>query len=112
MALLHVEVHDDPAGGATRLDLSGDLCPQSATDLADALSGAITRGASTVVVDVSGLAFCTSHGLDVMSAYHEVLRAGGGGLELVGTGGRVARLLAILQASDPTFLVGSARDLA
>lgn len=109
---LQVDVHTDTTSGATRLDLSGDLCSESAGRLAEALSVAIAGGASTVVVDVSGLAFCTSHGLDVMSAYHEVLTAGGGGLELVGTEGRVAKLLGILQASDPTFLVGAARDRA
>jgi anti-anti-sigma factor len=110
--LLHVDVQTPVTPGEARLDLRGDLCPESAPHLAEALNAAITAGATTVIVDVSGLDFCTSHGLDVMSAYHEVLTAGGGGLELVGTEGRVAKLLGILQASDPTFLVGRTRDVA
>lgn len=86
-AVLH---HHD---GSARVYVSGALGPATAPVLGSMLDGLVTDGVVTIVVDLSDLDLCTSHGLDVLERARDQLSSRGGGLSLENATGVVRRVL-------------------
>lgn len=86
-AVLHHELQQ------ARLGLVGELCPASAPVLASMLDGLVTDGIRTVIVDVSALRMCTSHGVDVLDRSRKLLEGLGGSLSIGGASGAVRTVL-------------------
>lgn len=85
------------------LELHGELCPTSAADLECEVDRLLEDGVVELTVDLQGLRFCTSHGLDVWQDADERLRPVGGGVRLIGATGVVRQVLEVVQRDDPTF---------
>ena len=75
--------------GAVVLELSGELDHDTAQPLREALDAAVTQG-GRLVVDLSGLGFCDSTGLNVLLHSRLSAQEAGGSLELTGLRGSVA----------------------
>ncbi|MBT2403187.1 MULTISPECIES: STAS domain-containing protein [unclassified Streptomyces] len=80
--------------GAVVLALSGELDHDTAEPLREALAAAATPG-GRLVVDLSGLGFCDSTGLNVLLQGRLAVREAGGSLDLSGLRGPVARMFHI-----------------
>ncbi|MFB7468780.1 STAS domain-containing protein [Streptomyces sp. NPDC056224] len=83
--------------GAVVLELSGELDHDTAQPLREALDAAVTQG-GRLVVDLSGLGFCDSTGLNVLLHSRLSAQEAGGSLELTGLRGSVARMFHITGA--------------
>ncbi|MCJ0869764.1 STAS domain-containing protein [Streptomyces sp. AP-93] len=87
-----------PLDGATVLTLAGELDHDTAEPLRAALEAARASGGRRLLVDVSGLAFCDSTGLNVLLRNRLAARETGGSLELIGLRRPVARMFHITGA--------------
>lgn len=87
-----------PLDGATVLTLAGELDHDTAEPLRTALEAARARGGRRLLVDVSGLEFCDSTGLNVLLHSRLAARENGGSLELIGLQRPVARMFRITGA--------------
>ncbi|MGP3689511.1 STAS domain-containing protein [Streptomyces sp. IBSNAI002] len=83
--------------GAVVIELAGELDHDTAQPLREALDAAVVRG-GRLLVDLTGLGFCDSTGLNVL--LHSRLSAleAGGSVELAGLRGSVARMFRITGA--------------
>ncbi|OKK22371.1 metal ABC transporter substrate-binding protein [Streptomyces sp. CB00455] len=88
---------------AVVLKLAGELDHDTAQPLRAALDAAVARG-GRLVVDLSGLGFCDSTGLNVLLHSRLSAQEAGGTLELAGLRGSVARMFRITGA-DAVFPV-------
>lgn len=88
------------ADGAARVHLIGDLCPTSAPVLGSMLEGLVDDGISGIVVDLSELRLCTSHGLDVLDEARVRLAERGGSLRIENAHGLVRKILEITGLGD------------
>ncbi|MFI1648367.1 STAS domain-containing protein [Streptomyces avidinii] len=91
--------------GAVVLVLAGELDHDTAQPLRDALDAALTPG-RRVLVDLAGLGFCDSTGLNVLLNSRLAAQEAGAALELVGLHGPVARMFRITGA-DGVFPIHS-----
>lgn len=91
-------VHVRPLAEATVLTLAGELDHDTAEPLRAALETARADGGRRLLVDVSGLDFCDSTGLNVLLRNRLAARESGGSLELVGLHRPVARMFHITGA--------------
>ncbi|MEV7545404.1 STAS domain-containing protein [Streptomyces sp. NPDC089915] len=91
--------------GTVLLTLGGELDHDTAEPLRQALEGAAARG-GRLVVDMAGLRFCDSTGLNALLHGRIAVEEAGGSLELAGLGGPVARMFRITGA-DTVFPVHS-----
>ncbi|MEU3407829.1 STAS domain-containing protein [Streptomyces sp. NPDC006670] len=89
--------------GAVLLTLGGELDHDTAEPLRQALTAAAGQG-GRLVVDMSGLRFCDSTGLNALLHGRIAIEETGGSLELAGLGGPVARMFRITGA-DAVFPV-------
>ncbi|MEU3725106.1 STAS domain-containing protein [Streptomyces sp. NPDC031705] len=89
--------------GALLLTLGGELDHDTAAPLKQALDEAADRG-GRLVVDMAGLDFCDSTGLNALLHGRLALQEVGGSLELAGLSGPVARMFRITGA-DGVFPV-------
>ncbi|MEU3312104.1 STAS domain-containing protein [Streptomyces sp. NPDC048387] len=89
--------------GAVLLTLGGELDHDTAEPLRQALAAAARQG-TRLVVDMSGLRFCDSTGLNALLHGRLAVGEAGGTLELAGLGGPVARMFRITGA-DAVFPV-------
>ncbi|MET9608465.1 STAS domain-containing protein [Streptomyces sp. NPDC006512] len=89
--------------GAVLLTLAGELDHDTAPPLRDALDTAAARG-GRLLVDMSGLDFCDSTGLNALLHSRITVQEAGGTLELAGLTGPVARMFRITGA-DGVFPV-------
>jgi len=86
----------DMAGGVPVLTAPAEIDVTTCGELRAALSRRRARGHATVVVDLTGTAFCDLAGLRELALAHERAQAGGGGLRLVvPAGGAFPRILAL-----------------
>ena len=85
--------HDDRSA---RVVLDGDLCAASATTVADLLDGLVAAGVVTVVIDLTMVRLCTSHGADVLETRRSELTSRGGTLTLEHPQRLVQKVLDIL----------------
>lgn len=83
------------SGGLAAVAVRGELDIHSSPELRAVLVGVLDGGATTLVLDLSGVAFMDSSGLSVLVVAHKRLGAFGGRLQLVGVNGVVARLLSV-----------------
>ncbi len=92
----HVElkVSSQPAGNHTVVSVVGEIdlytAPRLHSELAAALGG---DGPVRVVVDMSGVEFCDSTGMNVLLAAHRRAKETGGDLELAGPRATVRKVL-------------------
>lgn len=89
-AVLHH--HDE----AARVHVVGDLGPSTAPVLRRMLEGLVADGISTIVVDMSELRLCTSHGVDVLEGARSRLAERGGSLTVDNAHGVVRKVLAVV----------------
>ncbi|MGW7099557.1 STAS domain-containing protein [Streptomyces sp. NPDC054838] len=89
--------------GTVVLALAGELDHDTAQPLREALDAAVTPG-GRLLVDVSGLGFCDSTGLNVLLHSRIAVQEAGGTLGLAGLSGPVARMFRITGA-DGVFPV-------
>ncbi len=87
-----------PLDGATVLTLAGELDHDTAEPLRAAFEAARASGGRRLLVDVSGLAFCDSTGLNVLLHNRLAARETGGSLELIGLHRPVARMFHVTGA--------------
>lgn len=92
-AVLHH--HDE----AARVHVVGDLGPSTAPVLRRMLDGLVADGISTIVVDMSELRLCTSHGVDVLEDARSRLAARGGSLTVDHAHGVVRKVLDLASES-------------
>lgn len=85
------------AGGAVVLEVAGELDHDTVGPLREALDDAVGPG-GRVVVDLAGLGFCDSTGLNALLHSRLAAREAGGSLELAGLRGPVARMFRITGA--------------
>ncbi|MEV0268087.1 STAS domain-containing protein [Hamadaea sp. NPDC050747] len=93
----------------TVLTLVGELDVMTSPTLADAIVKAIADGATDIVLDATGLAFCDSTGLSAFAAAVEQLGSKGGRLVIAGAPRIVRRVLEV-SGLDEALLV--AEDVA
>lgn len=89
--------------GVVVLSLAGELDHDTAGPLREALDAAVGQG-GRLVVDMSGLRFCDSTGLNALLHGRLSVQEAGGSLELAGLSGPVARMFRITGA-DGVFPV-------
>ncbi|MFD3544254.1 STAS domain-containing protein [Streptomyces sp. NPDC058655] len=89
--------------GAVVLELAGELDHDTAPPLRHALDTAVTPG-GRLLVDLAGLGFCDSTGLNVLLHSRLTAHEAGATLELAGLRGPVARMFRITGA-DGVFPV-------
>ncbi|MFJ3876525.1 STAS domain-containing protein [Streptomyces sp. NPDC090077] len=89
--------------GAVLLTLGGELDHDTAAPLREALDTAVVRG-GRLLVDMAGLRFCDSTGLNTLLHARLAAQEAGGSLELAGLSGPVARMFRITGA-DGVFPV-------
>jgi anti-sigma B factor antagonist len=79
----------------TVLELAGELDIATADLLTAMIKELIRIGHTTLVLDVSGLRFCDSTGLEALLQSHDEAWKAGGSLRLVGVHGVLERVLEI-----------------
>lgn len=80
--------------------VAGDCDATTGRQFRDALMSQVPRGASRMIVDLSGLAFMDSAGAHVMVNLKTVLTARGGSLVLVSPQPIVARVLSLMGVDE------------
>lgn len=80
-------------GAVARVTLHGELDLDRAGAVEEELGGLAAKGASTVVIDASGLTFLDSSGLRALLSAREQLETAGATLELVNISPAVERVL-------------------
>lgn len=79
----------------TVISLAGEIDVYTAPRLAAELDGALAGGPVTLVVDMSGVDFCDSTGINVLLSAHRQAAGRGGGIQLSGTRRTVRRVLRV-----------------
>lgn len=92
------DVRESRVGDVAVLTLSGELDHDTAEPLREALARHTGPEAERVVVDLSGLTFCDSTGLNVLLHARLAAHDAGGGVELAGLRPPVARMFEITGA--------------
>lgn len=95
-----LRVSRERRGPVRVLSLAGELDLGTADELRDALDLSAEDGLRRVVVDLGGVPFCDSSGLNVLLRARLDAEAAGLSLELAGLRPPVARLFAITGATD------------
>ncbi|WP_327169149.1 STAS domain-containing protein [Streptomyces subrutilus] len=95
--------------GTVVLSLDGELDHDTAQPLREALDAAVTPG-GRLLVDLGGLGFCDSTGLNVLLHTRLTAREAGASLELAGLRGPVARMFRITGADEVFPVHGSVAE--
>ena len=96
----HLQIDVESSGDTARIKLDGELDIHTAPGVADAITGSLDGGASTVVVDAAALRFCDSSGIQVLVQARERLMGSGGTLRVEGVHGSVEKVLAVTGLLD------------
>ncbi|WP_228980889.1 STAS domain-containing protein [Streptomyces sp. DH12] len=94
-------------GGATALALAGELDLETATRIEPELVRATSRGGGHLVLDLAGLTFCDTAGVDLFMRLRRRCATDGGRLSLTRVPhrpGRVLRVLGMDRATPCTFV--------
>ena len=100
---MHVSVVGNPDGSVV-VTVRGNLDIDSATVLSTALEQVLHAGEPRIVVDLSGVEFCDSTGVNVLLAAHQRLADQGGSLALAAPTSTVRRILQVT-GLDTVFTV-------
>jgi anti-sigma B factor antagonist len=95
---LTISVTSGPAH--TLVSLAGECDLHTGRRLRDALTSEVSRGARRLILDLSGLAFMDSTGMQVLLAARTVLSVRGGTLVVVSPQPVVARILELTGADQ------------
>ena len=96
----HLQIDVETSGDTARVRLDGELDIHTAPGVAEAVTGALDSGATTVVIDAGALRFCDSSGIQVLVQARERLVASGGVLRVEGVHGSVEKVLAVTGLLD------------
>jgi anti-sigma B factor antagonist len=102
---------EHPQEGTVVLALYGDVDLHSAGELDDRLAAVIARGASSLVVDLTGVTFVDSQGIGALLRGTRRFDAGAGQLRLVVPGGHIRRVFEITSL-DRVFALDQTRQEA
>lgn len=92
---MDLDVSTREESGRTVVSATGEVDVFTAPVLDDALSGAVAGGATSIVVDLSGVDFLDSTGLSVLVKALKRVRDADGSLDVVVTAERVAKVFRI-----------------
>ena len=81
------------SGDVLRASLSGELDHHSATEVRQALDGAITEDVQTLMLDMSGVTFMDSSGIGVILGRYRTMQQRGGRLCITAMSTYAARIL-------------------
>jgi anti-sigma B factor antagonist len=104
---IKTEALDD---GVRVFELHGELDSRSSDRLHDELDEAIDRGAGRVLLDLSGLRFCDSSGLQVIVAAYHRLTMAGGRLSIVCDDDRILRVFRVTRLDRLLAVTRTRRD--
>lgn len=107
MRLVELNVSTTSQGGHAVVTATGELDLYTAPRLQTALAELLRERADRVVVDLSGVEFCDSTGMNVLLAAMKRLKEQGGTLELAAPRPAVKRILQVT-GLDTVFLVRDA----
>lgn len=96
VAVFHVATAVRQDGAVLELRLRGELDVATVDDLQDVLERASAEGYACIVVDLSGLEFIDSSGLEALAVGHKRQRANGGDVVLRNPNQRIRRVLEIV----------------
>ncbi len=82
-------------GDHTILSVSGEIDLYTAPTLQSELTSALTPGQVRLIVDMSGVDFCDSTGINVLLAAHRHARERGGELQLASPGSATRKVLQV-----------------
>jgi anti-sigma B factor antagonist len=82
-------------GDHTVVSVTGEIDLYTAPKLQSELTGALTRNPARLIVDMSGVEFCDSTGINVLLAAHRQARDRGGELQLAGPGRATRKVLQV-----------------
>jgi anti-sigma B factor antagonist len=82
-------------GDRTVLSVTGEIDLYTAPTLQSELMTALSPGQVWVIVDMSGVDFCDSTGINVLLAAHRHARERGGGLQLASPGTATRKVLQV-----------------
>lgn len=107
-SLLRTGIAVSADGGRTRavVELHGELCAHTATELRHELEQLVDDGIALVSIQLRDLRLCTSHGLDVFDDVHRLLSERDGGslrLDLTGAPEIVRDVVRLIRHRDPSF---------
>jgi anti-sigma B factor antagonist len=102
---------EQPRHGTVVMAVYGDLDLHSADELGDRLVGAVERGASALVVDLSGVGFVDSQGLGALLRGTRRLGPGEGRFRLVVPAPEIRRVFE-LTSLDQVFPLDETREQA
>jgi len=104
-------VEEEPRRGTALLAVFGDVDLHVADELGDRLVAMIERGATAVVVDLSGVTFVDSQGLGALLRGTRTASSSQAQLRLVVPGGQIRRIFEITSLDD-VFPLDASREEA
>lgn len=95
MRLMELKVTSRPQGECVVMSVQGEIDLYTVPRLQRALADALAAGRVRLVVDMSGVDFCDSTGVNVLLAAHRQAREAGGDLELASPRPAVRKILQV-----------------
>ena len=105
---LRISVTTGP--GHTLITLVGECDLHTSRQLRDVLTSEVSRGVRRMILDLSGLGFMDSTGMQVLLSVRTVLNVRGGTMALVAPQPVVARILELTGADQYIPVYGSLED--
>jgi anti-sigma B factor antagonist len=92
------------------VSLRGDLDLATAGDLLPTLTGLLDRGKISVIIDVSGLEFIDSSGLNALAVGARTLMANGAAIAVAAPPEQIARVFEVVRLADYVDVDGSVAE--
>lgn len=99
-----------PAAAATVVSLTGDLDISSCAELAERLAGLTDSAPVRLVVEISGVGFIDSSGLNTLVVAARDAERAGGSMAVAAPSQYVARVFELVRMSDALEVVDSVED--
>lgn len=101
---------DEPVEGSFVVALAGELDLASATEVSQGLAGLPLRAGGTVVIDVSGLSFVDSSGLNAFVAGSRNVASREASLIVAAASDHLGRLFDVVRLGDSVELASSVEE--
>ena len=101
-----LDITTDECAGVARVRVAGEVDVSCASELRDALEGALGGGAGRVVCDLSDMSFIDSTGIGVLIGFAGRAREAGVPFELENANARTLRTLRLLGLDDQLRSIG------